>query len=214
MFFWLRSEKLVRWPVGISGDPLILSAYFAIQIFLIFLRVSPVAIYTFQGWLFSHDGVRCAVRTISFSTSTGISVSLKHLTECLLFTTSLICQSAYDTDILDLDSAARALDQMKKDIIFYKRAYEENSQEPMWHYMLEYFVTRYTQLAISITHNDILDPRIKYSIRLYCYGTLGMTRESVLDDNITPARTAAAMMYDAMPESPKNIYFKKKEKSY
>jgi len=41
-----------------------------------------------------------------------------------------------------------------------------------------------------------------------------MTREWVLDDNITPARTAAAMMYDAMPESLKNIYFKKKEKSY
>lgn len=121
----------------------------------------------------------------------------------------MICQSAYDTDILDLDSAARALDQMKKDIIFYKRAYEDNSQAPMWQYMLEYFVTRYTQLAISITNNDILDPGIKYSIRLYCYGTLGMTREWVLDDNITPARTAAAMMYDAMPESLKNIYFKK-----
>ncbi|GAB6160496.1 TetR family transcriptional regulator [Howardella ureilytica] len=121
----------------------------------------------------------------------------------------MIFQSAYDTDILDLDSAARALDQMKKDIIFYKRVYEDNSQEPMWHYILEYFVTRYTQLAISITHNDILDPRIKYSIRLYCYGTLGMTREWVLYDNITPARTAAAMMNDAMPESLKNIYFKK-----
>lgn len=120
----------------------------------------------------------------------------------------MICQSAYDTDILDLDSAARALDQMKKDIIFYKRAYEDNSQAPMWQYMLEYFVTRYTQLAISINHNDILDPGIKYSIRLYCYGTLGMTREWVLDDNITPAGIAAAMMYDAMPESLKNIYFK------
>ena len=117
----------------------------------------------------------------------------------------MICQSAYDTDILDLDSAARALDQMKKDNIFYKRAYEDNSQAPMWQYMLEYFVTRYTQLAISITHNDILDPGIKYSIRLYCYGTLGMTGEWVLDDNITPARTAAAMMYDAMPESLKKF---------
>lgn len=123
----------------------------------------------------------------------------------------MICQSAYDTDILNLDSATRALEQMKKDIIFYKRAYEDNSQTPMWQYMLEYFVTRYTQLAIKITHNDILDPGIKYSIRLYCYGTLGMTREWVLEDNITPARTTASMMYDAMPESLKNIFFKEQK---
>jgi len=119
----------------------------------------------------------------------------------------MICDSAYDTDILDLDSAAKALDQMKKDIIFYRRAYEDNSQAPMWQYMLEYFVNRYTQLAIGITGEDILSPGIKYSIRLYCYGTLGMTREWVLNDNITPARTAAAMMYDAMPENLKDIFF-------
>ncbi len=120
----------------------------------------------------------------------------------------MICDSAYDTDILDLDSAAKALDQMKKDIIFYKRAYEDNSQAPMWQYMLEYFVNRYTQLAMEITGSEVLEPQIKYSIRLYCYGTLGMTREWVLNDNITPARAAAAMMYDAMPESLKKIFFK------
>ena len=113
--------------------------------------------------------------------------------------------------LISFSSAAKALEQMKKDIIFYKRAYEDNSQAPMWQYMLEYFVTRYTQLAIRITHKDILDPGIKYSIRLYCYGTLGMTREWVLDDNITPARAAASMMYDAMPESLKNIFFKEQK---
>lgn len=121
----------------------------------------------------------------------------------------MIYESAYDTDILDLDSAARALDKMKKDIIFYKRAYDDNSQVPMWQYMLEYFVNRYTKLAIEITETEVLDPQIKYSIRLYCYGTLGMTREWVLNDNITPARAAASMMFDAMPESLKIIFFKK-----
>lgn len=118
----------------------------------------------------------------------------------------MLCESAYDTDILDLDSAARALDQMKKDLTFFRRAYEDNSQSPMWQYMLEYFVTRYRKLAMNITHSDTLDPQMEYSIRLYCYGTLGMTREWVLNDNITPAKTAAAMMYEAMPESMKRIF--------
>ncbi len=114
--------------------------------------------------------------------------------------------SAYETDILDPDSAARAMDQMKKELIFYKRAYEDHSQNPMWQYMLEYFVDQYTQLAKDILRTQIVDEQIKYSIRLYCYGTLGMTREWVLNDNITPAKTAVLMMFEAMPESLKTIF--------
>lgn len=119
----------------------------------------------------------------------------------------MLCQSAYDTNVLDINSAANALNQMKKDYIFYKRAYEDNSQTPMWQYMHEYFVNRFTQIAMAILETDTLDDQIKYSIRLYCYGNLGMTREWLLNDNITPAKTAAAMMLDAMPESLKKIYF-------
>ena len=118
-----------------------------------------------------------------------------------------ICHAAYKTDILDTDSAAEAMDQMKKDYIFYKRAYEDNSQTPMWKYMLEYFVDQYTQIAKTRLKTDILDTGTAYSIRLYCYGTLGMTREWVLHDNITPAKTAVQMMFNAMPETLKFIYF-------
>ena len=121
----------------------------------------------------------------------------------------MICYSAYNTDVLDLDSSTRALENMKKDIIFYRRAYEDNSQAPMWQYMLEYFVDRFNQLAVNKTHDGVLDQKIKYCIRLYCYGTLGMTREWVLYDNITPAKIAAAMMHAAMPESLKNLLFEK-----
>ena len=123
----------------------------------------------------------------------------------------MIYESAYDTDILDLESSAKALDRMKKDIIFYKRAYEDNSQTPIWQYMLEYFVNRYRQLAMSILNSDTLDTQTEYSLRLYCYGTLGMTREWVLNDNITPAKTAASLMNEAMPESLKNIFFRKQQ---
>ncbi len=46
----------------------------------------------------------------------------------------------------------------------------------------------------------------KYSIRLYCYGTVGMTREWVLQDNITPADVIVRMMFASMPESLRQIY--------
>ncbi len=54
-----------------------------------------------------------------------------------------------------------------------------------------------------------MDTQTKYSIRLYCYGTLGMTREWLLKDNITPAETIVEMMFNSMPESLKNLYFGK-----
>jgi ElaA protein len=54
---------------------------------------------------------------------------------------------------------------------------------------------------------DTLDTQTQYSIRLYCYGTLGMTREWLLNDNITPARTAVQMMFNSMPVLLRKAFF-------
>ncbi len=117
-------------------------------------------------------------------------------------------QDAFQTDLLSVSSAAQSMNRMRSDFIFYKRAYEDSSQNPMWAYMLEYFVERYTALAREKAETE-LDTQTKYSIRLYCYGTLGMTREWLLKDNITPAETIVEMMFNSMPESLKNLYFGK-----
>ena len=116
-------------------------------------------------------------------------------------------QNAFETDVLSIESAAKSMNQMRNDFIFYKRAYEDNSQNPMWLYMLEYFVARYTELAKVKLGSDTLDTQTQYSVRLYCYGCLGMTREWLLKDNITPAETAVTMMFSSMPESLRKIYF-------
>ncbi len=115
-------------------------------------------------------------------------------------------RSAYDTDVICAESAANGLEQMRRDYMFFKRAYEDNSQNPMWSYMLECFVKRHTDIARERT-GDELDTQTLYSIRLYCYGTLGMTREWLLKDNITPAKTAVEMMFRSMPENLRKIYF-------
>ncbi|MGI5874682.1 MAG: TetR family transcriptional regulator [Bacillota bacterium] len=119
----------------------------------------------------------------------------------------MFAQHALKTDVLSVASAAEGLKQMRNDFFFYKRAYEDTSQNPMWAYMLEYFARRYTELAMAKLGTDALDTQIRYSIRLYCYGTLGMTREWLLTDNITPAETAVTMMFRSMPESLRAIYF-------
>jgi hypothetical protein len=53
---------------------------------------------------------------------------------------------------------------------------------------------------------DQLDAQTQYSIRLYCYGAVGMTREWVLQDNITPAEVIVRMMFASMTESLRQIY--------
>ncbi len=115
--------------------------------------------------------------------------------------------NAYDTDIISVESAADSMSRMKNDMSFYRRAYEDSSQNPLWRYMLEYFVARYTELAKEKLGTGVLDTQTSYSIRLYCMGAVGMTREWVLEDNITSAETVVRMMFNSMPEVLRKIYF-------
>ena len=107
--------------------------------------------------------------------------------------------SAFKTDVLSVESAAASMDQMRADFIFYKRAYEDTSQNALWTSMVEYFVARYEQEALRALGADALDTQLRYSIRLYCHGCVGMTREWLLKDNITPAKLVVEMMFAAMP---------------
>ena len=120
-------------------------------------------------------------------------------------------QSAERTNIIDLHDAADAMKQMKNEMLFYKRAYEDTSQNALWQYMLEYFAAKYAELAKALSGEETLDAQLLFSIRLYCYGAVGMTREWVLRDNLTSAETIVRMMFAAMPDSLRQIYFGRKQ---
>ncbi len=119
----------------------------------------------------------------------------------------MFCSQAYNTDIVSVKSAADGLNTMKKEILFYRRAYEDSSQNALWIYMHEYFTGRYTDLAKKKLGTDTLDTQLSYSIRFYCMGAVGMTREWVLNDSITSAETAVQMMFSSMPGNMKSIFF-------
>ena len=51
------------------------------------------------------------------------------------------------------------------------------------------------------------DAQLAYSIRFYCREAVGMTREWVLNDNITSAETAVRMMFASMPENMRAALF-------
>ena len=107
----------------------------------------------------------------------------------------IFCQRTLQTDVLSVESAASAMNGMRQDYIFYKRAWEDNSQSPMWAYMHEYFVRRYSEIAREKTGAE-LDAQTQFR-----------TREWLMKDNITPAETVVRMMFGSMPESLRNIFF-------
>ena len=117
-------------------------------------------------------------------------------------------RSAFTIDVIDAKQAADAMNRMRSDFIFFKRAYEDTSQNALWEYMLEFFVNQYSKRAKEILKTEVLDPRILFSIRSYCYGTVGMSKEWLLNDNITPAETIVDMMFSSMPEKMRSIFFK------
>ena len=118
----------------------------------------------------------------------------------------IFCQQTMKTDVLSVESAAKAMNGMRRDYIFFKRAFEDNSQSPMWAYMHAYFVKRYTDIATEKAGQE-LDAQTRFSIRLYCYGAIGMTQEWLMHDNITPAETVVEMMFHSMPDHLQKIFF-------
>ena len=119
----------------------------------------------------------------------------------------IFVQDAAETDILSEEEAAAGLEKMRGDFLFYKRAYEDSSQTPLWRYMLEYFVSRYSEAAREKLGTETLPAQIVFQIRLYCYGTVGMTREWLLSECAMSAREAVRSMYRAMPAELHTLYF-------
>ncbi len=116
-------------------------------------------------------------------------------------------KDAYNTDIISVESAALGMDKIKENIIFYKRAYEDNSQNALWTYMHSYFTKRYIDIIKEKLNTKTLNYELEYSIKFYCMGAVGMTRDWALNDNITSSLTIVKLMFNSMPEEMKKILF-------
>lgn len=117
--------------------------------------------------------------------------------------------SAGDTNVIDLREASENIKKLKNDILFFRRAYEDTSQNALWQYIYEYFVKEYTDAAKSILGTDTLDTQLAFSIRLYCYGGVAMSKDWILNDNVTSAETVVSMMFNSMPDNMRKIYFER-----
>ncbi len=121
----------------------------------------------------------------------------------------IFVHDSVNLDVISVESAADSMNRMKQEYLFYKRAYEDKSQNELWEYMHEYFVNGYSEAAKAKLGVDALDTQMSFSIRLYCYGAVWMSREWILNDNVTSAETVVRMMFNTMPRELKELYFGK-----
>ncbi|MBO7710572.1 MAG: TetR family transcriptional regulator C-terminal domain-containing protein, partial [Lachnospiraceae bacterium] len=77
---------------------------------------------------------------------------------------------------------------------------------PLWQYMQEYYSNQYIRIAKERLQTDELDEQTVFSIRMYSYGTIAMSREWILNDHKTPAEKEVEMMFATMPEILRRIF--------
>lgn len=119
----------------------------------------------------------------------------------------IFCQSSFHTSVISLKDTAESLNQLREDFMFYKRAYEDASQNALWKYMREYYIRNFIEEARRIKGSDDLDPQLLFGIRLYCYGASALTWEWLLYDNKTSAEAEARLMFASMPDCMKDVFF-------
>ena len=121
-------------------------------------------------------------------------------------------RAAEGVNVIDVKEAAESIQGMKEDLLFYRRAYEDTSQNALLKYMTEYFTEKYIQAAKERLHVDRLEPKLLFSIKLYSYGAVNMSRQWILKEEELSAETVIRWMFDSMPEELRKIYFSEDER--
>ena len=109
--------------------------------------------------------------------------------------------------IIDIPSSVNGLQALRDEFLFFRQAYADISQNALWTYIVEYYTNAYSALAKEILHTDSLDPSLLYSIRFFCYGTVGMAREWITSDDETTAADFVQRMFHSMSPGLQAIFF-------
>ncbi|MCR5795512.1 MAG: TetR family transcriptional regulator [Solobacterium sp.] len=121
---------------------------------------------------------------------------------------------AYITDVTDEKLAVSSMKKVKKEVLFYRRAYADNSQNALWNYLQQYFIDEYLNAAKKKLDTDDLPEELVFAIRLYCYGSTVMAREWILNDDVTPAETVVHRMFSSMPPLMRRVCTGSEETAY
>lgn len=106
---------------------------------------------------------------------------------------------------MGVDESAAALSTVEKHKNFYKKAFEDNSQNALWQYIQEYNVAMYSNMIKKHYNWDELPEDVLFSLQYHCHGCLGLTYDWVMKDFPMSSKELAQRMTMVMPDILKQI---------
>lgn len=106
---------------------------------------------------------------------------------------------------MGVNESAAALSIVEKHKNFYKKAFEDNSQNALWQYIQEYNVAMYSNMIKKHYNWDELPEDVLFSLQYHCHGCLGLTYDWVMKDFPMSSKELAQRMTMVMPDILKQI---------
>lgn len=120
----------------------------------------------------------------------------------------IFLQTAKGVDISNPEQSASSLDKIRNDILFYRQALADSSQNALWKFLHEYFTKEYINIIEKKTSTPASED-LKFQIRFYCYGCVYMTKEWIYSDPYPSSQTVVKTIYKTMPTDMAEIIFNK-----
>lgn len=96
--------------------------------------------------------------------------------------------------------SAAALETIRTNKEFYKKCFDDNSQNALWLYIQEYNVALYTDMIKRHYGLETLPEDVMFSLRYHCHGCLGLTYDWIKKDFPESSEKLAEQMTMVMPD--------------
>lgn len=106
---------------------------------------------------------------------------------------------------MGVDESAAALNLVRRNRVFYKKAFTDSSQNALWQYIQEYNVEMYSNMLKRHYGLSELSEEVLFSLHYHCHGCLGLTYDWVMSDFPISAEELARRMTMVMPDVLKNV---------
>jgi len=110
-------------------------------------------------------------------------------------------------DITDYKQTASVLSKMRSQIHFYQNAYKDFPDNFFLNYMRSYYYDAFYKVIEHNMYPNEVPANICFELKLYLSGGTSMTKDWVFASNTISADEFARLLYDAIPEAVKKVFF-------
>lgn len=106
---------------------------------------------------------------------------------------------------MGVKQSAASLDRIRQHKHFFRKAFEDNSQNALWQYIVQYNIALYSDMLKRHYGLETLPEDVLFSLRYHCHGCLGLSYEWLMNDFPISAEELAMEMTMVMPEMLKKM---------